>query len=224
MAKPANKRQDNTHSSHTRSPLGGGSTFLGILIGLVLGLFIALGLAWYINKLPNPFKEKAPAAPPKAEAPTTKVPMTAEPAPRPAPKPAEARPTAEPTATDTPTKGESEPAAERPEVDKVEKVEKVEKADRADRADKKSTAAAKETFYIQTGSFQSVAEAESLKARLALLGLEASIQMRNLPDRGIWHRVRVGPYSDVEELNRIREVLKQNGIDAALVKVRETDK
>ena len=188
--------------SETRSVLDGGSTFLGIMIGLVLGLFIALGLAWYINKLPNPFKDKAAAVPQKAEVPTTKVPMTAEPAASPAPKPAEAPP----AAMETPTKGENQPAAE--------------KAD----ADKKSTAAAKETFYIQAGSFQNAAEADSLKARMALLGLEASVQMRNLPDRGIWHRVRVGPYSDVEELNRIRDVLKQNNIDAALVKVREAEK
>ncbi len=202
MAKSANKRQNNSNPNESRSALDGGSTFLGIMIGLVLGLFIALGLAWYINKLPNPFKDKSAAAPQKAETPTTKVPMTAEPAASPALKAADAQ--QPPVAVETPTKGEDTPTA-------------------AD-ADKKSTSAAKETFYIQAGSFQNATEADSLKARLALLGLEASIQMRNLPDRGIWHRVRVGPYSDVEELNRIRDVLKQNNIDAALVKVRETEK
>lgn len=208
MAKPANKRQNNAQQNEHRSPRStrdtssGGSTFLGIMIGLVLGLFIALGLAWYINKLPNPFKEKAPAQ--KAEPPKTRVPMTAEPAKEaiPAPKTAEAKP----ATAETPTKGDNAPTA-----------------DKAD-TDKKSTAAAKETFYIQAGAFQSTSEAESLKARLALLGLEATVQMRNLPDRGVWHRVRVGPYSDVEELNRIRDVLKQNNIDSALVKVREAEK
>lgn len=204
MEKPANKRQNNRNSSDARGALDGGSTFLGIMIGLVLGLFIALGLAWYINKLPNPFKDKAPATPQTAEPPKTKVPMTAEPAKEatPAPKAAETKP----AATETPTKGEDAPAVEKPD------------------ADKKSTAAAKETFYIQAGAFQSASEAESLKARLALLGLEATVQIRNLPDRGTWHRVRVGPYSDVEELNRIRDVLKQNNIDSALVKVREAEK
>jgi len=40
----------------------------------------------------------------------------------------------------------------------------------------------------------------------------------------MWHRVRLGPYSDIEELNRVRGVLKQNNIETALVKVREADK
>jgi cell division protein FtsN len=204
MAKPANKRQNNTNPSESRSSRGGGgSTFLGIMIGLVLGLFIALGLAWYINRLPNPFKEKAPATPPKVEVPTTKVPMTAEPKESKAPKVAEAPPPR--PAADT-SASSDEPPAEKAEPEK------------------KSTSAARETFYIQTGSFQSASEADSLKARLALLGLEASIQMRELPERGVWHRVRVGPYSDVDELNRIRDVLKQNNIEAALVKVRETER
>jgi cell division protein FtsN len=69
-----------------------------------------------------------------------------------------------------------------------------------------------------------VPDADNMKARLALMGLEASVQSRDLGEKGVWHRVRVGPYRDVEELNRVRGVLKQNGIDAALVKVRENEK
>ena len=76
----------------------------------------------------------------------------------------------------------------------------------------------------RAGSFQNAPDADNLKARLALVGIEATIQTTNLPEKGVWHRVRVGPYSDVEELNRIRGVLKQNGVDAALVKVREAEK
>ena len=176
----------------------GGSTFIGILIGLVLGLAIALGVAWYINKLPNPFREK-PQAPlsPKAETPAPKV---TEPAPVVADKPRL-------TAQELLTKGEDATAA-------------AEKA----AAEAKSTPAAKEAFFLQTGSFQSAPDADNLKARLALLGLEAAIQTRTLPEKGVWHRVRLGPYADVEELNRVRGVLKQNNIETALVKVREADK
>lgn len=177
----------------------GGSTFIGILIGLVLGLAIALGVAWYINKLPNPFREK-PQAPlsPKAETP-------------PAPKVTESVPVVPDkpklTAQELLTKGEGATAA-------------AEKA----AAEAKSTPAAKEAFFLQTGSFQSAPDADNLKARLALLGLEAAIQTRTLPEKGVWHRVRLGPYADVEELNRVRGVLKQNNIETALVKVREADK
>jgi len=46
-------------------PGGAGSTMLGILFGLVLGILIALGVAWYVNKAPLPFQNKTgkPAAP-----------------------------------------------------------------------------------------------------------------------------------------------------------------
>jgi cell division protein FtsN len=168
----------------------GGSTFLGIMIGLVLGLFIALGVAWYINKLPNPFRDKATPPKPTAPAYPTAAPKVSAP-------PAAEQP--KPPVVQTPAKEETSPVT----------------------AEKKSTPAARDTFFLQTGSFQDIAEAETLKARLALLGLEAAIQARNLPDKGVWHRVRVGPYTDVEELNRVRDILKQNSIEVALVKVRE---
>lgn len=174
---------------------GSGSTFIGILIGLVLGLMIALGVAWYINKLPNPFVEKSPA--PKAATPAT---------PAPAPKVAASAETPKPAAQEPVTK--SGTAATTAETLS---------------SDKKSTPAARETFFVQTGSFQNAQEADTLKARLALLGLEATVQTRNLPDKGVWHRVRIGPYTDIEELNRVRGILKQNDIEAALVKVRDAE-
>jgi cell division protein FtsN len=196
-----NKSNGNTERRTARH---GGSTFLGILIGLVLGLAIALAVAWYINRLPNPWKEKPPAT--KSEAPTTRVPMKAESAKEaPATKSADLFPATKPDSQQPPARTE-DPAADKSDPDK------------------KSTAAAREAFYLQAGSFQNANEADSLKARLALLGLEASIQARNLPEKGVWHRVRVGPYADVDELNRIRDVLRQNNIDAALVKVREAEK
>jgi cell division protein FtsN len=54
--------------------------------------------------------------------------------------------------------------------------------------------------------------------------VEASIETSALPDKGIWHRVRIGPYTSVEELNRTRDTLKQNGVTTTLVKVREPER
>ncbi|HTP95016.1 MAG TPA: SPOR domain-containing protein, partial [Burkholderiales bacterium] len=65
-------------------------------------------------------------------------------------------------------------------------------------------------------------DADNLKARIALLGVEASIQPTTIPDKGTWYRVRLGPYTKIEELNSVRDTLKQNGIDTTLIKVRET--
>ena len=195
MSMPKNTTKDYNKNPKKRSDGRGGSMFVGILIGLVLGLSIALGVAWYINKMPNPFREKSQPPPPKA------------------PPPAKA---ADPAAT------EKGPRFTFPEILKGDAAEK--SADKGEKNDKASTPAAKEAFFLQAGSFQNAPDADNLKARLALVGIEASIQTTNLPDKGVWHRVRIGPYADVEELNRVRSVLKQNGVDAALVKVREAEK
>jgi len=179
---------------------GGGSLFIGILIGLVLGLGIAMGVAWYINKMPNPFQQKAPATKPEA-----------------------AKPGSEP-AKGADKNGKA--AETKPRFDFYKILPGVEEpaTDQQLRDAKTTPSAAKESFYLQAGAFQNAPDADNLKARLALLGVQASIQTTTLPDRGVWHRVRLGPYGSVEELNRARDTLKNNGIDTTLIKVRDADK
>lgn len=188
-----------------------GSMLLGIMIGLVLGLALALAVAWYINKMPNPFSAK-PAPPiPKADAPAKSAT-----APKSADAPSKATDKAGDKVADkdksrfdfyTVLPGKEEPATDQQMKDA-----------------QKSTAGGKEAFYLQAGAFQNAPDADNLKARLALMGIEASIQTTTLPEKGVWHRVRVGPYTDVEEVNRSRNTLKQNGVDTTLIKVRESGK
>ncbi len=80
---------------------------------------------------------------------------------------------------------------------------------------------AKDSYFIQAGSFQSAEDAENLKAKLAMMGVEASVQAVDLADKGIWHRVRVGPVTDTGEISRVRASLQQNGIQTSLIKVHE---
>jgi cell division protein FtsN len=178
---------------------GSGSSFLvGILIGLVLGLGIALAAAWYINKMPSPFLNGR-TPPYKSE------PAKVE---KPAPKAEAAK------APDGKPRFDFYkilPGSEEPATDQQLK----------EAQQKATSTTAKETFFLQAGAFQNAPDADNLKARLALLGLEAAIQTTTVPDKGVWHRVRVGPYTSVEELNRTRDTLKQNGIETALIKVRE---
>jgi cell division protein FtsN len=84
-----------------------------------------------------------------------------------------------------------------------------------------SAPAAQDVYFIQAGAFQNPADADNQKARLAILGFESNVEPTNLPDRGMFYRVRLGPYAKVEELNRVRQALAQNGIDANLVKVKD---
>jgi cell division protein FtsN len=80
------------------------------------------------------------------------------------------------------------------------------------------TAASTPLYYLQVGAFQNPTDADNLKAQLALLGVEATIQTRELGDKGVFHRVRVGPLRALDEVNRTRSFLTQNNIPATLVK------
>jgi len=173
----------------------GGGTLLGMFIGLILGLCIAVGVAWYMNKTPIPFlarvkpQEKAETAPGKAVI-----------------KPDE-------KTTQQVEKPRFEfykilPGAEEPVTE-----QQIKQA-------AKSGAPA-ENYLLQVGSFQNPADADNLKARLALIGVEASVEPIDLPEKGTWYRVRVGPYTKVDEIDRVRKNLAQNGIDASLVKIKD---
>jgi len=80
------------------------------------------------------------------------------------------------------------------------------------------SAAASPLYYLQAGAFQNPADADNLKAQLALLGIETAIQTSDLGDKGVFHRVRVGPLRAMDEVNRTRSLLTQNNIPATLVK------
>lgn len=181
---------------------GGGSLLAGIFIGLALGLVIALIVAWYINRMPNPFTVRAPATSPEA-----------------------AKPPAAPATP--PAKGKAEAdAKQRFDFYKILPGSGEAGPDqRAQDAKKSGEPEGKEAFFLQAGAFSSAPEADNMKARLALLGVEAMIQTTPAAnDKGLLHRVRMGPYTSVDELNRTRETLKQNGITTTLIRVRETEK
>lgn len=76
-----------------------------------------------------------------------------------------------------------------------------------------------ENYFLQVGAFQTEAEADNMKAKLALLGLEAVVQTATVPDKGVWHRVRVGPYTDLDQIAKARAELAKNGFNADLIKI-----
>jgi cell division protein FtsN len=73
-------------------------------------------------------------------------------------------------------------------------------------------------YYLQAGAFRNAADADNLKAQLALLGVEAAIQTSDVPGKGVFHRVRVGPYAAMGEVERTRQLLTQNDIPTTVVK------
>ncbi len=192
-------------SGKSSSGQSAGPFLLGLFLGLLLGLGIALGVAWYVNKIPSPFlsKDKLAVLPGSESKPEPPVVQTA---PKPEEKPAKPA-----------------PAKDKPRFDFYKILPGAEEpvTDQELRQTAKQKGQSNDTYFLQAGAFQNLAEADNLKAKLALLGVEASIQSATIADKGVWHRVRIGPYSKVDELSRVRATLKQNGIDTSLVKVRD---
>jgi cell division protein FtsN len=178
---------------------GGSPMGIGILIGLLLGLCIALGVALYINKGANPFVQKQKAVEPAKGLPAREG----------APADKAAAP------------GSDTQAATKPRFDFYKILPGTEEAVTDKEFKRPPPASAKEVYFLQVAAFQNPSDADNMKARLALAGIEAQIQTATLPDGKVWHRVRVGPFATQDELTSSRTALKENNIPANLIKVRE---
>lgn len=209
-------QQEKMHSSsksvHPRRERGG--TLTGIIVGLILGLLIAVGVAITITKTPLPFvdkisKQSQPAgelgdpnktlpggARERREQLTDKDPAVQQVGPEPAVTPQVTPQVTAPSAPERSRDKEKTPPA--PAVDPA--------------PDERFT------YYLQAGAFREPNDAEATKAKLALMGVAANIAERQ-SDLGTLYRVRVGPFADVETMNRTRVRLSDNGVDVAVVRV-----
>ncbi len=199
----------------------GGGMLLGLFLGLVVGVLIAFGVVLYLNKTPLPFMNKyegAPKEPARAAtapapagtaAPGQPVPLPGKPGDKVGDKPRfdfygilEGKQPATPGAAPGNAAGTAAaPAAVPP-------------------ASTPAPAAPRESFYLQAGAFQKAADADNLKAKLAMLGVEVSVQEAEVADKGKMHRVRVGPLGSAEEMNRVRTQLAQSGVQTTVVKLK----
>lgn len=75
-------------------------------------------------------------------------------------------------------------------------------------------------FFVQAGSFKDFSTADRMKANLALLGIVAKIESVKIPKSGTWHRVRVGPFQNKQQIGKVRRILKSNHIDSITVKIK----
>jgi cell division protein FtsN len=188
----------------------GNQLLTGILLGMVIGVAMAAGLAWYIMKSPSPFvnNEQLVVAKPQ--------PKVAAPVEAAIPANQSALAAASGVADDKPRfefykvltdKQDATVGGQNKPADKAQVTANKPVVQQA-------VPAAKETYYLQAGSFSNADDAEKLKAKLTLLDMQVSVQTVTIPDKGVWHRVRVGPYKGAEEMNKVRSTLKQNGVDA----------
>ncbi len=75
-------------------------------------------------------------------------------------------------------------------------------------------------YMLQMGSFRNYADADRLKASLALVGIQAEIQRVSIKGGDVYHRVRSGPY-DRAQVNGLRAKLKQKKISSLVIKYRK---
>jgi cell division protein FtsN len=73
-------------------------------------------------------------------------------------------------------------------------------------------------YVLQAGSYRNQADADRVRAQLALQGIDAKVQ-RVAVDADVWHRVRIGPITKLEELNKLRRQLRAADIDALVIRV-----
>jgi len=210
---------------------GAGGTLFGIFVGIIVGLGLAAGVAFWLLRnnpsvqIPSLAREgrdsardaatgTQKAAPDKPRFDFYKIlPGVEEPKVTPAPR------TPDRTVADqakdrgsdkstTPASAPTPPAAPPAAADtKVATAEPPAKAIKSN-----------DRYWLQAGSFSAQSDAENLKARLALAGWEANVQEGTVPDKGVRYRVRLGPYDNPDELNRMKAELARRGFDVAVIR------
>jgi cell division septation protein DedD len=74
------------------------------------------------------------------------------------------------------------------------------------------------TYVLQAGSYKNFADADRVRAQLALQGVESKVQKVSV-DNDTWHRIRIGPISKLDELNRLRTILRRADVDVLVIRV-----
>jgi len=221
-----------------------GSTLTGLIIGLIVGLGIAVAVALTITKGASPFTDKTakagrPADPAPGQAQDPNKPMyanrdAAREANKEVTEKAAARSNGAPTADSKPAEAktadadplgqaiaamkDAAPAKPEPKADtRVASVSPSPAPAPASPAPAAAAATGEYVYFLQAGAFRGMADAEATRAKLALLGFEATISDRTT-DSGVLHRVRLGPYNQVESMNKARAKLLDNGVVVDIVR------
>jgi cell division protein FtsN len=196
--------------SHPRHTYQSGNTVVGVLVGLLIGVIMGVGIALYINFGPKPFTQKndskdaassaSSSAPPVAVNASTPIALPGKPG-------------------DKPVAQQGDKPADKPAYDFYKILPGGDSAT-APVSAPSGEPAAPDRLYLQAGAFQDPAEADNLKARLALMGLEAGVQKVDTADKGVLHRVRVGPFPTQSDVDTAHAKLAQEGIETVIVRVK----
>lgn len=210
-----------------------GGTVIGMLVGIVLGLAIAVVVAAFVSKAPVPFVDKLarsgdtlPLDPPAKGAPmpdpnqslysrTDAMPGAVEP-PR--------SPSSDPIGSLLATLGQlgrgssddAQPATGSAASGGAPIEQRTQPPSGGDRVASLDPQAG---YVLQAGAYRAQPDADSMRARLALMGFEARVLPTQVNGETLY-RVRLGPYAGLDEMNRARARLSANGVEASVVRQR----
>jgi cell division protein FtsN len=199
-----------------------GSVILGIVIGVVLGLAAALAVAVYVTKVPVPFLNRGQSRTAEQDAAESRrnrdwdpnAPLYGKNPAKPLPPAPGVLAPAPPVAAPAPENTSERPggsSAARPSADPL--------GDLATARSAAPSVGADPFFYfVQVGAFRTAEDAESQRAKLSLMGIEAKVTEREQSGRQVF-RVRVGPFDRKEDADRQKERLEAAGAETALVRV-----
>lgn len=192
----------------------GGSTMYGVLAGLLIGLGLAAGVAFYVLKAPMPFMDKASRSPDAPGAPD----------PRNAPDPNAAL-----SGQDVGAKGQGGDTLGSLIATLTPPPEAAARASQSapstapppvsvpPSANATAQAKASGPYYLQVGSFRVLEDAEALRAKIILMGMPVEIQRAEVNGLQV-NRVRVGPFTKIDDMNQTRTRLGQEKIPTAVVR------
>jgi cell division protein FtsN len=229
-ASTATRRSSLPHAPQRHNALGG--TLIGVFIGIVVGLGLAATVAYWLMKnnpaLPVPSlghsspdaAKDAPSKVAKADPEKPRfdfykiLPGADEPKVQAERRPADRGDRA--VVDQAKDRSTDKSGARPPPVVVADAPKPVEKA--APPADVAKAQKPADRSWLQAGSFSAQHDAENLRARLALAGLEATVQEGALPDKSVRYRVRLGPYDNSDELGRMKSELAKRGFDVAVIR------
>jgi cell division protein FtsN len=196
-------------------PGKGGGLMTGLFIGLIIGLVAAAGLAWYFNNRGATFKAADEATPPKAK---TEKPTRVVPPPPVEPSPAEASAPPQPKPEVAPkSANDSAPSKAKPRVDYtfygILPGDKPAKPTLPTLPPPKSS----EIWWLQVAALKNPTDADKLKARLALLGLQVAMQKVDSGGTPLY-RIRTGPYKREDDALGDLDTLAANNFEPRLFK------
>jgi cell division protein FtsN len=232
----------NSISLQARSQRGG--TLMGFIVGLLVGLAAALSVAIYVTRVPVPFVDRGVSRNPAEDAQEAernkgwnpnaalagKDAAATAPAPAPAPAseggtivvpPADGKalpppPAVEPRAPAAPSV--AAPPVTAPTPRSGDPLGDLVQSRIGQSVPEAAAGSEPFTYFVQAGAFRTPEDAESQRAKLAMLGLSADVTEREQSGRTVF-RVRLGPFTQKAQADATRDQLAARGVEAAVVRV-----